>query len=104
MPQITLEEKKLQTLRRQLFGKQAPHLLDNKKIKSQPKEETSPKFTLRLDKITSTPQVSKAQSVVFDTNYLGKDLTKILILTSLALALQMLLYLGTKNNLIRLFN
>lgn len=99
MPQITLDERRLQTLRRQLFGNQEPPQKTGHKIQA----DTSKELSLSLDQISSKPQTLNTQNITLDSNYLGKDLFKILILTVFALALQLLLYLGANKGLITFF-
>lgn len=86
MAKITLEEKKLQVLYRQLYGNLgAP--------KNAVQEFGGSKQT------TSNPKINHSS---LDLSYLKKDLYRIFILTLFAFSLQLLLYFGAKNGFLNL--
>lgn len=87
MPKLTLEERRLQTLRSQLHGKS--------QIQSKPEKQTHSTFSFQANQ--PSPAASKS-----DTLYLKKDLLKILILGTLAIALQICLYSLEAKHLISL--
>lgn len=88
MSKITVDEKRLQNLRQQLFGKE-------EHITSKNVYRETGGFNLGLTNTKST--VSN-----FENTYIYKDLIKISILTLLAFSFQLCIYLSLKNNLIRL--
>lgn len=76
---ITLEDKRLEALRRQLYGKEPAKLTLNTK---------------------SDIQTSSVALDTKDTNYLRTDLMKILLLSFFAIGVQIALFLASKNGLI----
>lgn len=95
MPKLTIEERRIQTLRQQLQGKQVIQSF------SQPKkdEDNSSKVSFSLPS-TQTTTIHPIK----DTTYLKNDLLKILILSTLAIGTQVLLLLASNNNLVNLSN
>lgn len=86
MPQqITLDQKRLETLRRQLQGK--PQTGQSKSDRQ---------VSLNLPKATSS---SSSVNVSDDTKYLRKDLSKIFTLATLAFLVQIGLYLAMQHGL-----
>lgn len=100
MPKVTLEEKRLETLRRQLYGKAQKSDVGNQKSEVKTQQPTNDNQYSMSNPPPVTLQ-SPTQSLV-DSNYLRKDLTKIFYLSSLALGTQLLLYFLTKNHLVNL--
>lgn len=95
MSKYTLEEKRLQSLRRQLYGKQ-----DNQiKLSDQPKTSIQSnhgyKFEIIKQNINNT-----ASEVDSGAIYLKKDLLKITYISFVALSLQVLLYWSLSMKLI----
>ncbi len=86
MGKITLEERKLQTLYRQLYG----NLSSTKAVVQEPV------------KLKQTITNLKTNHSALDLSYLKRDLQRILILTLFALTIQLLLYLGAKNGFLSL--
>lgn len=92
MAKLTLEQKRLESLRRQLYGKtQAKQ--DHKEIKPQTKPAIN---------FNSMVQVTKESQKNTDSDQISLrfDLTRIFIFSMLAIALQVILFLAIKNNLI----
>lgn len=87
MSKLTLEEKRLKALKEQLFGKE--RILP---VKTQVSAHTSP---IKLAKNPPSSLLS-----IQEVSYLKKDLIKVLFLSTLALALQLILYFSLQNNLI----
>jgi hypothetical protein len=94
MSKTAIDEKKLERLRSQLFGK----------TPSQQKVNTTQEGSDRhLPNIFKSSSLNTAPTALLnDTSYLKKDLFKISILTTLALLAQLSLYFGIKNHLIKL--
>ncbi len=97
MSKLTLEEKRLQQIRQQLFGKERPSTKASKSVV--------------LDtKVTSTPNyfTSVAANNLGEARYLKQDISKVIILSILAVAGQFILhYLSTQGiinlNVLHLF-
>ncbi|OGE33372.1 hypothetical protein A3E66_03755 [Candidatus Daviesbacteria bacterium RIFCSPHIGHO2_12_FULL_37_16] len=85
-----MDEKRLQILRQQLSQKSMS--LSSKKTKE-----------VEMREISTPVAATTAALKIEDTNYLYKDLRKIIILSVLALALQGILYYSLQMNLIRLW-
>lgn len=101
MSKLTLQEKRLETLRRQLYGvgenkASKKVVVVNKLIK-----ENTSSFALTEAKIGSANLTSTNQTVQ-DSLFLKKDLTRIAVLSTVALVTQILLYYGFLHNLIKL--
>lgn len=94
MPQLTLDQKRLETLRRQLYGKgESVTKIGRSNIEYRVSPANEQRVHATGDKPSTTNDL---QTVLF----LKRDLFKILILSTLALSLQILLYLSTKNGLL----
>lgn len=87
MAKIRVDEKRLESLRRQLYGKEKISL---------PQKYTATKVALEG---TATPKV---QVTTHDLGYLKNDLTKIFILSAFAIGFQLILYFLSLKNLINL--
>lgn len=97
MPKLTLEEKRLEQLRRQLSGKESPHR-PKESVKSGPSDNL-----YQLDQRNITPSLNYSPNVSgSDTLYLRKDLLKVLLLSGLAIAVELFLYFGSKNHFLNL--
>lgn len=87
-------EKRLKLLNTQLYGKSS--------VSQRVSESVSQKHTVSatdplIHRSTDTPIHRSA-----DTTYLGHDLTKIAILSSLAVGVQLVLHFALSNNLLKL--
>lgn len=109
MARVTLDQKRLEALRRQLYGKETigPEKLRKLKINQKvSKPESQIHWTAETQISSDVSSTSQSfQSSSNDTQavvFLRKDLFKILSLSSLALCAQLLLYLATRNNLVNL--
>jgi hypothetical protein len=93
MSKTAIDEKKLERLRSQLFGKT-------------PSQQKGINIITTDDKpsniFKASPSTTGNNTILSDTSYLKKDLFKISILTTLALLAQLSLYFGIKNHLIKL--
>jgi hypothetical protein len=95
MAQVTLDQRRLEQLRRQLYGKEQGEKKSGSKAKSQE--------TLKLDSRLLTLDSSKKEPVNHqEVSYLRTDLLKIAILAALAIAAQAGLYIATQMKLIHL--
>jgi hypothetical protein len=89
MPQVTLDQRRLEALRQQLYGKEK-------------------KVTLRKNSLPSTGNYKlsenslKTVTVAEDTTYLRNDLLKIAIFSFVAISLQLILFMSLRVNLINL--
>lgn len=97
MPKVSLEQKRLESLRRQLYG--GPQKVKTVQ-KVQVKSETG--ISIDLSHINEGIQISSGMKNNTETVYLSQDLKKIFVLSSIALGVQLLLYLSLKMNLIHL--
>lgn len=108
MSKQSSQEKRLQTLKRQLYGGgDQQSRFSEKKAESSAFSAVPPKAVTKSDLASfSTGNISLAtQSVstkMENTSYLKNDLTKILILSSLAIATELILFFTTKNHLVNL--
>lgn len=84
VPKVSLEQRRLEALRRQLQGKKA---------EPREREVSSKSGSFNLSQSSVTPTIS--QPILEDTTYLKHDLTRILILSTLAIAFQLCLYLAS---------
>lgn len=101
MPKLTLEEKRLEQLRRQLQGRPLP------KVDRKPKVEKPQESLYNLDQRTITPKLdyspkNDSTTLASDSLYLRKDLTKIFLLAGLAIVAQIFLYFGSNYHLLNL--
>ena len=95
MPKLTLEDKRRETLRRQLYGKEVASIKLPHKQSSPHQPENSGTFSLPDYQTVTTATQST-------TAYLTKDLTKVLTFSILAVTAQLTLYLSLQNHLIKL--
>jgi hypothetical protein len=86
MAKPTLEEKRLQQIRMQLFGKESPSSINNNNSSKSPTKNESTKNT--------PPMSSSIQSShnLGEARFLKQDITKVIILSSLAVGGQFLLH------------
>jgi len=91
MTKLTLEQKRLQKIKQQLFGKEDRVIT--------PKIQSAPQI---IKDIKISPVSSGGSIISQDANYLKRDLAKIGILTSAAIMIQFLLYFLIQRNLINL--
>lgn len=91
-------EKRLQLLRRQVYGKGPENRYISKPVNQRVNESTTPthQYTEPLIHRTTDTPVSS------DLTYLHQDLLKILILASLAIGSQIILYILSKNHILNL--
>lgn len=89
MASVTLEQKRLEQLKQQLFGKS---------------DSTPFKITPKQSKNENNPKHETAGTIAFDSINLKADLVKIAILSALALGIQLSLFFANQNGLIKLFN
>ena len=92
MPKLTLEDKRRETLRRQLYGKEESFSFTKKPQKSA--ETKTITRELAFTNSGSTPAET--------TTYLYKDLTKVISFSVLALGFQLSLYFLMQNNILKL--
>lgn len=90
MATLTLDQKRLEQLRTQLYGK--PDIEKPKKLKKGEKEE-------KIEKTIHTPHPA---SQFGSSSFIKKDLTKVFALSSLILILQLTIYFALANNWITL--
>lgn len=98
MPKLTLEEKRKEILRRQLYGKEVYSPKSDKvtPVKPQAQVNTNRSFSI------ANYQTPTATSENISVSYLTSDLVKILIFSSLVIAFQIILHFAISNQLIRL--
>lgn len=89
MATVTLEQKRLEQLKQQLFGKS---------------DSTPFKITPKQSKNENGLKRATTGTIAFDSINLKADLVKIAILSALALGIQFSLFLANQNGLIKLFN
>ncbi len=102
MAKLTLEQKRLETLRRQLQGKDPLARAEKGSLTRTHQPEAS---TFKIDSTVSySPSVTQVStplaSLQTSTLYLKKDLLRILILASLAIGTLMILYLSPQGNML----
>ncbi len=86
MGKLTLEEKRLQQIRQQLFGKERPSAKVTKQSAINTKEVTTPAYTS-----SATP------ANLGEARYLRQDISKVLVLSLLAVGSQLgFYYLSTQ--------
>ncbi len=88
MPRLTLQEKRLETLKRQLSGRMV-----ETKVYSRPNEPNH---------VQHAATTTFSHQAVEDTSYLQRDLLKIAALTTGALVIQFLLFFASRNHLLNL--
>ena len=94
MAKLTLEEKKLEKIRLQLFGKQQNN---QSKIKTVHLEKN-----ISAEEITSTIKNSTPSIHILEGTFLKRDLVKVLILSTAAIGTQFLLYYLSLKGIIHL--
>ncbi|MBI2596040.1 hypothetical protein HYW46_04895 [Candidatus Daviesbacteria bacterium] len=100
MPKVSLDQRRLDVLRQQLYG--SPHKI-TKNQQDQNRPDTQ-KALITADMITRNAQAFNRINTPVETGtmYLRQDLTKIFVLSFLALTVQLLLYWSLRMNLIHL--
>lgn len=102
MPKVTLEEKRLEQLRRQLSGKESPRSSE----RSRGSDKTRVEKLYSLDQRNIRPELSYSPGTSHtgetDSLYLRKDLLKIFFLSGLAIAVEVFLYFGSKSHFLNL--
>lgn len=93
MPKLSVDQKRLELLRQQLYGKEKPLAAPNK---------PTLKNNGSVSGISNQPPVILKKEPLSETGYLKKDLTKILILSTLVLVIQFSLFFAVSKNLINL--
>lgn len=96
MPKLTIQERRIQSLRQQLQGKQ----ISFSSSESKKNDISRDKVSFSLPSIES----STSHSSIKDTVYLKNDLLKIMLLSFLAIGAQIILLVASNNNLINLSN
>ncbi len=99
MAKLTLEERRLQTLRAQLQGK--PHAIHRSDIK--PARNRSDEARVSIPTSPEYPSLGNETGALTNDLYLKKDLLRILILSTLAIALQICLYFLKLNHVLKFF-
>lgn len=89
MATVTLEQKRLEQLKQQLFGKS---------------DSISFKITPKQLKNENVLKQATTGTIAFNSINLKADLVKIAILSALALSIQLFLFFANQNGLIKLFN
>ncbi len=95
MAKLTLEEKRRQSIYRQLYGKQSSSPV---KVEEVSKPQT-PTNQISLNQKASP--IQKTQAI--DSKYLKNDLQKVLMLSTAAIAIQLLLFFAQRNHLINFY-
>lgn len=95
---LTLEEKRRETLRSQLFGKE--EAAQKSDIRHQISDESKQAKDNRTFSLASQP--TSTLYTLPTTTYLAKDLTKVLAFSVLAIGTQLTLYFLLQNHLIKL--
>lgn len=95
MAKLTLEEKRRQSIYRQLYGKQT--------YTNPVRTEKAPDSKSSTSKVSYQITPAIHTQVVTDTKYLKSDLLKVFVLSSAAIVIQLVLFLAQKNHLINLF-
>ena len=99
MPKLTLQERRLQTLRRQLQNK--PSSVVNHNPTAEKTAVQDSEFIAKVPQLESSMRAENTTLLTSDA-YLKKDLTKVLILGTLAIAIELCLYSLQANHLIAL--
>jgi hypothetical protein len=101
MPKVTLEQKRLEALRRQLQGR--GEVRDKSSKSHQDAKPTQISWHYDNEIVTKQPE-TKTSSVSSQMSpaFLKRDLLKILILSALAMSLQLMLYFFVRSNLLNL--
>lgn len=96
MARLSLDDKKLKTLREQLYGKNK----EKKRFSSASK--LSDRKVQSDQKTAELPLPFNPSNTLTDTTFVGKDLSKIFILGSIAIGCQLVLYFAMRNGLLDL--
>lgn len=96
MSKLTLQQKRLIALKRQLYGSEKPRMQQSGKQSESISSHSQNSFA----KIASSTPVYATQFE--DISYLKKGLVKILLLSSLAITIELILYFANQNHLINL--
>ncbi len=83
MAKLTLEEKRLQQIRMQLFGKER---------QIQIKGKTSNYKQTSIEEVSKTPTITQSTNNLGEARFLKQDITKVIVLSSIAVSAQFLLY------------
>lgn len=103
MAKLTLEQKRLETLRRQLQGKD-PLAHSAKTSITRTHKPDSSQFQLENTKSYQVPSASYPTMALAATDqFLGRDLLKILILSILAIGAELILYFSLNHGFVHLF-
>lgn len=95
----TLDQKRRETLRRQLYGKEViTSKKGNPSVSKQKREENQTHSTFSYTNNTQTLGSSDLHS----QSYVSRDLIKILIFSVIAIAAQLTLYFAINNHLVKL--
>ena len=89
----SLDQKRRETLRRQLYGKEV--------ITPKAQKTSADKSTHSAFSYTNVPESSVSQQTL-TSDYLNRDLTRILIYSSIAVAMQLALFFAINSHLVRL--
>lgn len=105
MPKVTIDQKRLESLRRQLYGKSPED--KKQKVRTAHSSITQAETAIYNKEVTPATKSPISANLTRESSnqtafYLKKDLTKILILSAIALALQTLLYFSLQNHLMNL--
>lgn len=106
MATLTLEEKRLKQLKQQLFGKEQPiarEIPNAKRPASPPWRGEQITNNFQITKKTQDLKQTSPQTALIDPISLKRDLSKIIILSFLAISIQLTLFFAIQNGLIRLF-
>ncbi len=95
MAKLTLQERRIETLRQQLKGKTL--VIPTRENRSQ-QVDYSKTFTLE----SSPMRENSHETAAVSATYLRNDLLKIVTLTALAIGTQVALFFASKNNLVNL--
>ncbi len=95
---VSLEEKRLKQLRQQLFGK------EQTAARIVPAAGSRDTNTLQIDRQTQSTKQINAQTSIINPISLRKDFIKIILLSFLALSIQIGLFIASRNGLINFFN
>lgn len=93
MPNLTLDQKRLEQLRIQIYGKNTP-------LKSKAANLNSSSF--KFEPNSSHQTEVKNENAKIELSYLKKDLLKIFILSTLVITFQTALFISLKNNVLHI--
>jgi hypothetical protein len=101
MSKLTIDQKRLDTLRRQLYGKEKNTDLNAVK-KSDLQSAPTLSINRDLPNISTTTKKPQNSITTQDLGYLKKDLLKVAILSLTAIAIQLLFYFTSLKNLLNI--